>query len=68
MSIRAVGNIQNIIFDLGGVIINLDNKLTEKALLDLGAKDFSNISDMVLQLPFSAIMKWGKFTDQQFIA
>ncbi|MBS1662509.1 MAG: HAD family phosphatase, partial [Bacteroidetes bacterium] len=31
--------IKNIIFDLGGVIINLDNKRTEDAFTSLGVKD-----------------------------
>jgi hypothetical protein len=32
--------IKNIIFDLGGVILNLDNQRTEDAFTSLGVKDF----------------------------
>ena len=32
--------VKNIIFDLGGVLINLDYQLTRKAFEDLGVKDF----------------------------
>ncbi len=32
--------IKNIIFDLGGVILNIDTRLTEQAFVAMGAKDF----------------------------
>ncbi len=34
--------IRNIIFDLGGVLLDIDFKLTEKAFTDLGVKDFAS--------------------------
>ena len=33
-------NIRNIIFDLGGVILDIDFKRTEKAFVDLGITKF----------------------------
>ena len=36
-----MGNIKNIIFDLGGVILNIDYLLTEKAFIQLGITNFS---------------------------
>lgn len=33
-------NVRNIIFDLGGVLFNIDFSLTEKAFTELGIKDF----------------------------
>lgn len=35
-------NIKNIIFDLGGVLFNIDFRLTEKAFTELGVKDFAS--------------------------
>lgn len=35
-------NIRNIIFDLGGVLFNINFSLTEKAFTELGVKDFSS--------------------------
>lgn len=35
-------NIRNIIFDLGGVLLNINFSLTEKAFTELGVKDFSS--------------------------
>ena len=34
--------IRNVIFDLGGVLLDIDFKLTEKAFTDLGVKDFAS--------------------------
>jgi len=44
-------------FDLGGVIINLDNQLTETLFVSMGAKPFGSISGMVMPLPFSGTTK-----------
>lgn len=35
-------NIKNIIFDLGGVLFNIDFRLTEKAFTELGVNDFAS--------------------------
>ncbi len=35
-------NIRNVIFDLGGVLFNINFSLTEKAFAELGVKDFSS--------------------------
>jgi len=60
-------NIQNIIFDLGGVIINLDNKLTENAFASLGAKNFDKYFGHGFAASFFKDYEIGKITDQQFI-
>jgi len=60
--------IQNIIFDLGGVIINLDNKLTEKAFVDLGAKDFRKYFGHGFAASFFSDYEVGKISDEQFIS
>lgn len=59
--------IKNIIFDLGGVIINLDNRLTEKAFVDLGVKDFRQYFGHGHAASFFIDYEIGKITDRQFI-
>ena len=61
-------NIKNIIFDLGGVIINLDNKLTEKAFVTMGAKDFHHYFGHGFAASFFKDYEIGKINDQQFIS
>ncbi len=36
-------NITSVIFDLGGVLFDIDYSLTQKAFIELGAKDFRNL-------------------------
>lgn len=60
-------NIKNIIFDLGGVILNIDFKKTEEAFRQLGLDNFSthisqfHISDFFLQY------ETGKIDDDAFV-
>ncbi|MBS1597208.1 MAG: HAD family phosphatase [Bacteroidetes bacterium] len=62
-----MGKIDTIIFDLGGVIINLDNNLTEKAFVDLGAKDFHHYFGHGFAASFFKDYEVGKINDRQFI-
>lgn len=41
--------VKNIIFDLGGVILDIDYRLTEKAFIDLGCKNFKEIYSQAKQ-------------------
>src|SRR5579872_2922248 len=59
--------IRNIIFDLGGVIINLDNKRTEDAFVRLGAKDFRQYFGHGHAAAFFKDYEVGRITDQEFI-
>ena len=59
--------IKNIIFDLGGVLINLDNKLTEKAFVELGAKNFSQYFGHGFAASFFKEYEIGKIGDEEFI-
>lgn len=59
--------IKNIIFDLGGVLINLDNKLTERAFVDLGVKDFANYFGHGFAASFFKEYEIGKISDEEFI-
>jgi FMN phosphatase YigB (HAD superfamily) len=59
--------IKNIIFDLGGVIINLDNQLTEAAFKSLGAKPFREYFGHGHAASFFSDYEVGKIGDRQFI-
>lgn len=59
--------IKNIIFDLGGVIINLDNQLTENAFTQLGAKPFREYFGHGHAASFFSDYEVGKIDDGQFV-
>lgn len=59
--------IKNIIFDLGGVIINLDNQRTEDAFTALGVKDFRSYFGHGHAISFFKEYEVGRISDQQFI-
>jgi glucose-1-phosphatase len=59
--------IKNIIFDLGGVILNIDIKLTEKALRDLGIDNLSQQGTMSHLPSFFREYEAGKMDDAAFI-
>ncbi len=59
--------IKNIIFDLGGVILNINNKLTEDAFIKLGVKNFHEIFGHGHAASFVLEYEIGKITDEQFI-
>ncbi|HVS95966.1 MAG TPA: HAD family phosphatase [Puia sp.] len=59
--------IKNIIFDLGGVILNLDNQRTEEAFTNLGVKNFRQYFGHGHAASFFMDYELGKITDRQFI-
>jgi putative hydrolase of the HAD superfamily len=59
--------IKNIIFDLGGVIINLDNQRTEDAFIELGVKNIREYFGHGHAASFFKDYEVGSITDQQFI-
>jgi FMN phosphatase YigB (HAD superfamily) len=59
--------IKNIIFDLGGVIINLDNQRTEDAFVALGAKNFREYFGHGFAASFFKEYEIGRINDRQFI-
>jgi putative hydrolase of the HAD superfamily len=59
--------IKNIIFDLGGVIINLDNRLTEEAFVALGVKNFRDYFGHGFAASFFKDYEVGKITDREFL-
>lgn len=59
--------IKNIIFDLGGVIINLDNQLTENAFTAMGVKPFREYFAHGHAASFFADYEVGKISDAEFV-
>jgi HAD superfamily hydrolase (TIGR01509 family) len=59
--------IKNIIFDLGGVIINLDNQRTTDAFVALGLKNIKEYFGHGHAAAFFKDYEVGKLTDRQFI-
>ena len=59
--------IKNIIFDLGGVILNLDNKRTEEAFAKMGVKNLRQSFGLGHADSFFKDYEVGKITDQQFV-
>jgi glucose-1-phosphatase len=59
--------IKNIIFDLGGVILNLDNRRTEEAFTNLGVKDIRQYFGHGHAASFFKDYEVGRITDREFI-
>ncbi len=59
--------IKNIIFDLGGVIMNIDFKKTEQAFAELGFTDFKQYMTQFHITPFFEQYETGKINDDEFI-
>jgi len=58
--------IKNIIFDLGGVILNIDYQKTIDEFKRLGVENFDKIFSQFKQSPFSDDFETGKITEEQF--
>ena len=59
--------IKNIIFDLGGVILNINFQRTENAFADLGFADFRQYMTQFHITPFFEDYETGKIDDAAFI-
>ena len=59
-------NIKNIIFDFGGVICNIDLKLTEQKFKELGLSKFDSSYSAPTGESIFSIFEAGKITPQQF--
>lgn len=58
--------IKNIIFDLGGVILNIDYDLTSKAFKKLGIKDFDKLYSQAKQNNLFNNLETGKIDPEEF--
>lgn len=63
---RDVNGIRNIIFDLGGVIINLDYRKTRDAFVRLGVKNFDEIYSQSQQSGFFDALDKGTLSPEAF--
>ncbi len=59
-------SIKNIIFDFGGVICNIDVKLTEKAFIDLGLKKFDIQQSITLSSGLFEKIEIGAISPEEF--
>lgn len=59
-------NIKSIIFDLGGVILNINYALTEKAFRKLGVSDFASIYSQAAQDRLFDAFETGDVTEDEF--
>jgi FMN phosphatase YigB (HAD superfamily) len=59
--------IQNIIFDLGGVLLNLDIEKTETAFTEMGVKSFKDLFALGHAASFFKEYEVGSINDDEFI-
>ena len=58
--------LQNIIFDLGGVIYDIDHNLSKKAFLNLGVSNFDKLYGHHVQTALFEKMERGEIDEQEF--
>jgi putative hydrolase of the HAD superfamily len=58
--------IKNIIFDLGGIFIDIDFKKTEKAFADLGISNFGSFFTQHTASPLFQDLETGKLSPEEF--
>lgn len=58
--------IKNIIFDLGGIFMNLNFKLTEQAFIDLGIKEFPQMFNQHHSNDLFEELETGKISEDSF--
>lgn len=63
-----ITGIKHIIFDLGGVLLNLDYSLTEKAFISAGIADFAERYSQLRQTDIFDRLETGRMGREEFIA
>jgi glucose-1-phosphatase len=63
-----IKGIKHIIFDLGGVLINIDYGLTEQAFIDAGIADFQVLYSQLRQTSLFDDWEMGLITGEEFIS
>ena len=63
-----LASIKNIIFDLGGVLLELNYQATIDAFVEIGIKDFSSLYSQKEQKQIFDDFETGKITSNQFIS
>ncbi len=59
-------SIKNILFDLGGIFMNIDYSLTEKAFIELGVLNFADLYTQHHATTLFEDLETGKITPEQF--
>ncbi|MBC7552637.1 MAG: HAD family phosphatase [Taibaiella sp.] len=62
-----IKGVKHIIFDLGGVLLNIDYGLTEKAFTDAGITNFKEMYSQLAQTPLFDELETGKTDSTEFI-
>lgn len=62
-----IKGIRHIIFDLGGVLLNIDYQLTEKAFVDLGITNFAEMYSQLQQTSLFDDFEVGRISAAEFI-
>jgi len=62
-----IENIRHIIFDLGGVLLNIDYQLTEKAFTDLGITNFGELYSQLKQTDVFDRFETGHISGPDFL-
>lgn len=63
-----IEGIRHIIFDLGGVLLNIDYSLTEQAFIDSGIKDFNTLYSQAKQTDLFDKFETGHISEEEFIS
>ncbi len=63
-----ITGIKHIIFDLGGVLLNLDYSATEQAFIDAGVKNFRELYSQLQQSDLFDRWETGRMTRDEFIS
>ena len=63
---KELEGVKNIIFDLGGVILNIDYQITVEAFKKLGIDDFEEIFSQYKQSTLSDDFETGRITELEF--
>lgn len=66
-SILSMKGIKNIIFDLGGVILNIDYQATYKAFSDLGVADFTSLYSQFKGNKLFDDLETGRVSTEEFL-
>ena len=64
---RMITGIRHIIFDLGGVLLNIDYKLTEQAFIKLGIENFNELYSQAQQASLFDKFETGQMPQDEFI-
>lgn len=67
MQIKVLQNVRHIIFDFGGVLLNIDYKKTEQAFVDLGLTDFGRLYSQLQQTDLFDRFETGRISGAEFV-